>query len=167
MGLRRGFILQAIHLLGYIISFIVATVYYKQLAEKLSLFIPYGGLDSESMWAVFIDTMPLEHAFYNGVAFVMIFVITKIVLHIIGAMLDFVARIPIIKQLNTIGGAILGFIEVYLITFIILFIIALIPIEQVQTIIAKSNLALFIIEKTPFLTNRLEALWFIENISQL
>ncbi|HLR65059.1 MAG TPA: CvpA family protein [Pseudogracilibacillus sp.] len=167
MGLRRGLILQAIHLTSYIISFIVASIYYKKAAEKLSLFIPYASLGEESKWAIFLESMPLENAFYNGIAFVTIFILTKIVLHIIATMLDFVARVPVIKQLNSIGGAILGFFEVYLITFILLFIVALIPIEKVQTIIGNSKLAVFIIEKTPFLTSKIESLWFIENITLL
>ena len=56
-------------------------------------------------------------------------------------MLDFIAQIPILKQLNIWAGGILGFIEVYLIMFILLFIGALLPIERIQAAITNSILA--------------------------
>ena len=50
-------------------------------------------------------------------------------------MLDFIAQIPVLKQLNVWAGGILGFLEVYLIIFIVLFIGALLPIEGIQAAI--------------------------------
>lgn len=167
MGLRRGLILQALHLTGYIISFIIATIYYQKLAEKISLYIPYADLPADGAWAVFLANMPLEEAFYNGISFVIIFIGAKIVLQIIATMLDFVARLPILKWINSLFGAILGFVEIYLIAFILLYVAALVPITKVQTIIEGSGLATFIIEKTPYLSNKMETLWFIELLTQM
>ncbi|WP_060669393.1 CvpA family protein [Oceanobacillus caeni] len=57
-------------------------------------------------------------------------------------MLDFVASIPVINSVNKLLGAVLGFIEVYLIAFIILYILALTPVETVQGWITGSPIAL-------------------------
>lgn len=73
MGLKRGFVLQLMHLVGFIVAFIVAAVNYKKLAGYLAHWIPYPELNENAMWAVFNSTMPLESAFYNGIAFVLIF----------------------------------------------------------------------------------------------
>lgn len=167
MGLKRGFILQLLHLVGFIVSFIVASMYFRKLAEHLSLWIPYPELSDDKVWAVFLNSMPLENAFYNAVAFAIIFFVTKIVLQIIATMLDFVARLPVIRSINKGLGAILGFLEVYLITFILLFIAALLPVETVQLKIKSSSLATFMIEHTPFLSSAVESLWFTEILSKL
>lgn len=166
MGLKRGFILQVFHLVGYIIAFIIAAKFYDQLSPKLSLWIPYPELSGDQAWAVFLDTLPLQKGFYNAISFAVIFFVAKIVLQIIATMLDFVASIPFVRPFNRLLGAVLGFVEVYLILFIILFILALTPIDSIQGAIDQSRIAVLIIEKTPFLSNRLEGLW-LASISQL
>src|SRR5690625_5061162 len=167
MGLKRGFILQLIHLVGFVISFIVASLYFRKLSSHLALWIPYPELSDDKVWAVFLNSMPLENAFYNAIAFAIIFFVTKIVLQVIATMLDFVARLPVIRSVNKGLGAILGFMEVYLITFILLYISALLPVEKGQLKIQSSRLATFMIEHTPFLSSTMESLWFTELLSKL
>src|SRR5690625_3573874 len=167
MGLKRGFILQLMHLVGFIIAFIVARLYFRQLAKHLALWIPYPELGNDSMWAVFLNSMPLENAFYNAIASAIIFFATKIILQIIASMLDFVASLPVLRSLNKILGAVLGFVEVYFITFIILFIAALVPVEAIQVRIKSSFLATLIVEHTPFLSAAMENMWFTEVLSIL
>ncbi|AZV44647.1 CvpA family protein [Peribacillus asahii] len=160
IGLRRGFILQIIHLTGFIVAFIVAYVYYDELAPKLNLWVPFPAMGDSSTLKMFFDTVGLDTAYYNAIAFAIIFFITKIVWHMIGAMLDFIAHLPILKQLNRWGGGILGFMEVYLILFIILYIVALLPMDAVQEPLNGSFLAEAIVRDTPFLSNQVEKLWF-------
>src|SRR5690625_3031109 len=109
MGLRSGFILQVLHLSGFIISFMIAALNYKKLSPKLSLWIPYPELSSDSTWVQILQSLPLETGFYNGIAFVLIFLASKIVLQIIASMLDFIAELPILNSLNRLLGAVLGF----------------------------------------------------------
>lgn len=159
IGLKRGFILQVIHLTGFIIAYIVAILYYDELAAKILLWIPYPNFGDDTIIQSFFNSENLEMAYYRAIAFVGIFVAVKILLQIIGSMLDFVANLPILKSLNIWAGAILGFIEVYLILFIILYIAFLIPIEQLQNILANSGLAKGIVEHTPFFSSRIYELW--------
>lgn len=159
MGLKRGLILQILHLVGFIVAFAVAAMYCDDLGPKLALWIPYSELP-ESTWASFLQTLPLEKGFYNAVAFVLIFIAVKIFMQIIASMLDFVASIPVINSVNKLLGAVLGFIEVYLIAFIILYILALTPVETVQGWITGSPIALFIVEQTPYFSGKILDLWF-------
>lgn len=161
IGLRRGFILQVFHMIGFIVSFIVATMYYSKLSERLSLWIPYPELSDENLWAVFLQSLPLETAFYNAISFAVIFFAVKIALQILASMLDFVAELPIINSVNRLLGALLGFIEVYLILFIVLYILALTPIPNIQIWINGSSIALFMLEKTPILSETLKDLWLL------
>src|SRR5690625_2732079 len=167
MGLRRGFILQLVHLFGFLISFIVATIYYKKFANHLSLWIPYPDLGSDSAWAIFLNTMPLENAFYNAISFAIIFFLSKIILQTIAYMFDFVARLPVLRSLNKLLGAVLGFIEVYVITFVVLFLIALLPISEVQDKIGQSFMAKLMIQHTPILSSFTESILFTDTLSQL
>ncbi len=161
MGLRRGFILQLIHLTGFIIASIIAYLYYEQLAPKLTLWVPYPNLSTNLTLPSVFDNVNLEDAYYRAIAFVVIFFAVKILLQIIGSMLDFVAQIPVLKQLNIWAGGMLGFIEVYLIMFILLFIAALLPIESIQGSLTDSILAEFMIKQTPILSQLIQDLWII------
>lgn len=159
-GLKRGFILQTFHLVGFIIAFIAARMYYKGLADKLDVWIPYPELSSDTSWALFVNNPSVETAFYNAIAFAIIFFAVKIILQIIASMLDFVSRIPVLKQLNKLLGSILGFVEVYLVIFILLYIVALTPIDAIQERLANSSVATFMVESTPFLSKTIESMWF-------
>lgn len=161
VGLKRGFILQLIHLIGFIVAFIVAYSYYDKLAPKLTLWIPYPNFGSDSTFQLLLDNGNLESAYYRAISFVVIFFAAKIAMQIIGSMLDFVANLPILKTLNVWAGGILGFLEVYLILFIILYIAALLPIEMVQSSLGKSGLANMIVEHTPYFSDQIKE-WWIE-----
>ena len=121
--------MQLIHLTGFIIAYIVANIYYDDLAPKLTLWIPYPNFGENSTLKLLTNSSDMEAAFYRAIAFVIIFFAVKILLQIIGTMLNFIAHLPILRQLNVWAGGILGFCEVYLIVFILLYIAAVIPIE--------------------------------------
>ena len=103
MGLRRGFILQLIHLTGFIIASIIAYLYYEQLAPKLTLWVPYPNLSTNLTLPSVFDNVNLEDAYYRAIAFVVIFFAVKILLQIIGSMLDFVAQIPDFETVKHLG----------------------------------------------------------------
>lgn len=159
IGLKRGFILQLIHMVGAIIALIVAYVYYEDLAGKLTLWIPYPSIEPGSTLNMVLDGVGFEDAFYNVIAFAIIFFAVKIVLGIIGSMLDFVAGLPVIRTLNVWAGGILGFIEMYVLIFILLYIAVLLPIESIQQWLDGSFIGKAIIEHTPFLSGEFKKWW--------
>ncbi|GHH97240.1 CvpA family protein [Neobacillus kokaensis] len=159
VGLKRGFILQLVHLTSFIIAYVVAYLYYDEFAPKLTLWIPYPSFGDDPTLKILTDSSDMETAFYRAIAFVIIFFAVKIILQIIGSMLDFVAHLPVLKQLNVWAGGVFGFLEVYLIIFILLYIAALIPIEQFQTILDQSSLAKAIVNYTPVLSEQIKGWW--------
>lgn len=167
IGLKRGFILQLFHLVGFIIAFVLAAKYYDVLGERLALWIPYPELSNDSSWADFLQSLPLEKGFYNAISFAIIFFAVKVLLQIIASMLDFVASLPIIGSVNKLLGSILGFLEIYLILFIILYILALTPIGGIQSWINDSSIALFMIENTPYLSDKIKDLWLTTGMANL
>lgn len=159
VGLRRGFILQLIHMVGFIISFIVAYIYFDDLAPKLRLWIPYPNFDHGKTLQLVLDGAGADDAFYRVIAFTIIFIAVRIILGIIGSALDFVASLPILKTLNVWAGGILGFLEIYILIFILLYIAALLPIASVQDALNSSIVAKGIIHYTPFLSGEVKKMW--------
>src|SRR5699024_11048153 len=105
--------------------------------------------------------------FYNAVSFAIIFFGVKIILQTIAYMVDFIARLPLLRSINKLLGAVLGFIEMYVISFVILFLLALLPIGFVQDKIGGSFLAKLMIQHTPILSNFTESILFTDTLSQL
>jgi uncharacterized membrane protein required for colicin V production len=159
VGLKRGFILQFIHLAGFIVAYIVAYQYFNDLAPKLKLWVPYPITSDNLPLFPMLDNVDLEGTYYRAIAFVLLFIGTKIVMQIIGAMLDFVALLPIVKQLNSWAGSIFGFMESYLVIFVLLFIAALVPIDQLQQALDRSILADLIVNHTPYFSDKVKELW--------
>lgn len=160
VGMKRGFILQLFHLTGFIAAFIIAALYYDDLSPRLPLWIPYPEFPEDATWAVFLSSLPLESAFYNAIAFAIIFFAVRIILQIIASMLDFIAYLPILSSINGLLGAVLGFVEIYFVLFLLLYLGALAPVPFVQSMIDQSIIAGLIIEHTPFISEQIKTLWF-------
>ncbi|OEH91889.1 CvpA family protein [Bacillus solimangrovi] len=160
IGFQRGFVLQAIHIIGFILSFVVAYMYFDTLTPHIRLWIPYPSLPEDSTLTIFLDAVNAEMAYYRAISFALLFFGTKIVMQIIGAMLDFLADLPLLSTVNGWFGGVLGFAEVYLFVFFALYIGALVPLESIQTALSHSVLAQGIIEHTPVFSDKIKELWF-------
>lgn len=160
-GVRRGLVLQVIHTLGFIAAFFVAREYYQQLAEYLEMLIPYAqpGVGDEMAYYNPIEILNLDLAFYNAISFLLIFFVGWLVTRIVGYMLNSLTFLPIIQQVNTIGGGILGFAMQYLGIFLFLSFLTLIPFDIVQSQLTESTLADWIITNTPYLSRSIYDWW--------
>ncbi|MDX5483551.1 CvpA family protein [Bacillus pumilus] len=157
VGLKRGFILQFIKLISFVVSILVASMFYQSLAPQLT-WIPAPNFSGGQAQHAFFSGN-LETAYYNTIAFIILFILTKILLAIIGGLLTTIASIPVIKQVNKLLGGVLGFLETYLFVFILLFVAALLPVDALQTMLSKSILADAIVSNTPYLSGLVKDLW--------
>lgn len=157
VGLKRGFILQFIKLISFVVSILVASLFYQSLAPQLT-WIPAPNFSGGQAQLAFFSGN-LETAYYNTIAFIILFILTKILLAIIGGLLTAIASIPVIKQVNKLLGGVLGFLETYLFVFILLFVAALLPVDALQTMMSKSMLADVIVNNTPYLSSLVKDLW--------
>ncbi|MFZ4450614.1 CvpA family protein [Salibacterium aidingense] len=161
IGLRRGFILQLIHLVSFFIALYIAFTFYQELAQYLRLWLPYPEIsnDGDNVVEMMVASFDLEAVYYNGISFFLLFFAAKILLQIVGSMLDFVSRLPVLRMVNRWLGGVLGLVETYLILFVLLITAALMPIEALQQAIDQSMAAKMIINDTPFLSSWLKDLW--------
>lgn len=161
VGAKRGLIVQLIHMTGFVIALFVAYTYYKPLAEKFVLWIPYPAVDSGSTLTIAIDRLDLDQTFYQLIAFALIFFVIKFALQLVASMFDFLKYLPVLGFFSKISGAVLGFIEFYIILFIVLYILALLPITPFQNLMQNSTLASYLLEHTPFLSEKVKEWWYI------
>lgn len=160
-GFRRGLIVQLIHMTGFIVALIVAYIYYKPLSEKFVLWIPYPGVTAASKLSWTVEQLDLDQTFYRVLAFVIIFIVVKFVLQLVASMFDFLKFLPVLGFLSRFGGAILGFIEFYILIFLLLSLIAMLPLDSIQGMLGKSLLADAIFEHTPIISETVKNWWYI------
>ncbi len=161
VGAKRGLIVQLIHMTGFIIALIVAYSYYKPLAEKFVLWIPYPTVDSNSRLSIVIDRLDLDQTFYQLIAFALIFFVIKFSLQLVGSMFDFLTYLPVLGFISKLAGAVLGFIEFYVLIFILLYVMALLPIGPFQSLIENSILVETMLQHTPLLSETVKNWWYI------
>jgi len=158
-GFRRGLILQLVHLAGFVVAYIIAMIYFKPLAGTLKFWIPFPSSASQSDLFQFLGNMDLQTAYYRAIAFIILFIATKIVLTILGSMLNFLAELPILRSVNHLSGALIGFVEAYLIIFFLLYAGSLTPVGGIQSAIDQSTLAQSMITSTPYFSDMLKEMW--------
>lgn len=160
-GFRRGLIVQTIHMTGFIVAFIIAYLYYKELANKFVLWIPYSGVTAESKLSFVVGELDLDQTFYNLLAFFLIFIVIKFGLQLIASMFDFLTYLPVLGFIARIIGALFGFVEFYILIFLVLYLGFMLPIDFIQTSISKSILAGAMFEHTPFISETVKNWWYI------
>lgn len=163
-GARRGLVLQLVLTIGYVASYYVASQYYSQLAAHLELLIPYPSA-TESTQFVFYDQVVgfnLDVAFYNGIAFLIILFAGWLITRFIGGLLNALTFVPIVKQLNTLGGGLLNFVVSYAAVFLLLLLLTMLPVDSVQEQFNDSSLARWIVQDTPVLSEQIYQ-WWIES----
>lgn len=149
-GLKRGLIKSVVLLVG-IVAILVASYYLK---NPVSAFF-YKTLPFFSLHG----TAPIFNIIlYEFIAFILIFsilyLILRIILKVTGLLEKILKATVILGFFSSIGGAIIGFIESYIIIFIFLFLFNQ-PFINI-TGVEESKLANFILDKAPLLSDSIE-----------
>lgn len=156
LGYKRGLIKVAIKLCTFIIAIIVAFVLYKPISNVVientgidesietaitDRILPEGAsVDEEVELSNDFPSVILKNgentvqsiatSFSNtiieAVCFFIIFIAVKIILKFITALADLIAKLPILKQFNALGGTIYGVLEGLFLVFVGFAIISLI-----------------------------------------
>lgn len=132
IGYRRGLTLQALHMLGTLSAVIIAALNFELLATRFDMILPYPAPGDESMTTALPDLVDPELSFYKMGAFIMIFFLAKIIMQLIVSAFDYLQQVPILGLIGSIIAAAVGVAEFIVMIVIVLFMIALVPIEFVQ-----------------------------------
>lgn len=160
-GIRRGLVLQLVHIMGYIVSFFFAKEYYLVVADYLEMLVPYPqpGIGEEMLFYNEIQILNLDVAFYNAISFLLLLAVGWLITRILGSMLNSLTYIPVVREVNAIGGGVGGFVMQYAGIFFLLTFLSLIPLDYIQNLLMESQLAQWIIMHTPYLSRTIFDWW--------
>lgn len=165
-GAKRGLMLQLVMTIGYLAAFWLALQYSDVIKEYIELIVPYPSASMDNQFVFYNQELglKLDEAFYNGASFLIILFVGWLLTRFVGGLLNFLTNIPILKQVNAIGGAVLSFLVTYVGIFLVLFLMTTVPLELIQQMIADSWVAQWIITETPALSESVYN-WWIESIN--
>lgn len=157
VGAKRGLILQLVHTAGYILSWVCANLFYQRVAATFESIIPYPSDTVAGDLALYnlMTSVQFDKFFYRVLAYVSIIWIGWILTRLIAMALTHVSKLPILNQLNGIGGAVLGFICNWIGLYFVLMVLSLIPVSFIQDIFSSDSLATIIVKETPILSQML------------
>lgn len=156
-GYKNGIMLQLIKAIGYVIAFMYAFDYYEWVSEYLFLLIPYPTpFAPESNPYYFYDEhfmFSLDLSYYQVISFLLIFIIGWVIVRVLTQLVSYIVnQVKVPEPYNSIGGAVIGFIMNYIVTFYLIFLASLIPVDLIQDQIADSSLAETMLTSTPSLS---------------
>ena len=149
LGFRDGVFKKLATTIGLILVLVVAFT----LKNKLSVYF-YENLPFIDLWGVFKGVQILNVIFYEVIAFLIIASVLMLVYRVVllaTGLIEKIINVTVILSLpSKILGFVVGLIEHYAITYIVLFVLTL-PMINVKTVYT-SRYANFIMENTPYLS---------------
>ncbi len=165
-GYRSGLMRSFIKLLSYIVSIIISfflyphisgflmkTPLYEKLSqiigekyilqgtsemtngESLGFFAKYIGKGIENVAAGIADSVAV--LLINILAFVIILLLSRFLIHIVGSIFNIFTKLPVVKQFNRLGGAVFGGLMGVLILYIISAIICFVAPLDSHSMVSK------------------------------
>lgn len=148
VGFKKGVIKSVVSFVGTILVLVLSFTFKNPLSVFLYTYLPFFN----------VGITVLNILIYEGIAFLILFVLFSSILRIIikiSGIIEMLLKATIILSIpSKILGAIFGFLEMYLFTFVVLFVLAQFNVQN--SLITDSKVADFILGKTPFVSNVLE-----------
>lgn len=161
LGYMRGLFLQGFYSLGSGLAFLGASLFYQDVANQLTLWLPFAGAE-EGMQMRFFTSVPLfdlDQVFYAGCAFIGLYLAFYLVVRLLGVFLHAVKWRPLD---TTLGHAIAGGLSVWVTTWGLSLgfsLLATVPYAAIQEQLASSLLARFLINYNPVVTQLIRHFW--------
>lgn len=147
-GWMRGVIKEFFYAIGIVIVTVLAFI----LKNPLSV-VFYENLPFFKFGSIFKGATVMNIVLYEFVAFFIVFsvlmILWRVAIFASGIVQKVVDMTIVLGLPSKIFGAIIGFVEFYLISFVILYVLAL-PIFSVKAVVESKN-AQFVLEKTPII----------------
>ncbi len=148
LGFKKGAIKSLVALIGTIVVVVVAYYLKNPIAELLLDYCPF--LKFGGAWTGLVT---LNILLYEAIAYLLVFVLLSSILSLlikVSGILETILKMTIILGIpSKIIGAVLGFLEALVFSFIVLFV--LLQINATSKMVSDSTLARSIIDKTPII----------------
>ena len=162
IGYSRGIALQLYDSLAAVLAFLVANLYYKRLADALTLWVPYANPTEDAKMSFFqsVNLFELDRVFYAGVAFILIYLGLYEVLRFLGLLMRImdVNRFDK-KSYKWLAGGLALFTRL-LALIMLLTVLATIPLPAVQNLLG-GQLVFKALIHFPLISQLLHYLWVV------
>lgn len=159
-GYRRGLVLQVLNTIGYIVVWVAARFLAKPLATGIGQFIGNLSLNSS---ASAVTAAQSSSFFLNGLAFSAILTVGFFIVHRIAYGVNKVTWLPVIYQVNSLAGGLINLVIRYVVIFLILNLMILLPVKGFQDSYQASPVAQWIVKQTPVLSKQVYHWWLTEH----
>lgn len=150
VGWKQGIIKEAVSFIGLIVIFIIAFTFKEEIGNLLCKYLPFFSFKGNIEGLVSLNIL-----IYQMIGFIVIYSVLygvyQIILKISGVFQKIVNWTIVLAFPSKIGGALIGFLEGYIIIFAVL-LVAIVPLKDFA-IMKESKLTDFIIYKTPLISN--------------
>ncbi|KRM78959.1 hypothetical protein FC84_GL000114 [Lapidilactobacillus dextrinicus DSM 20335] len=143
-GYQRGLVKEILFTIGTFFVFLLGLYYDSSLGDWLLTVSKQGD-----------PTDPFAHFIAQTIAFAMIIITGRIIIGWIARLSQAITWLPVIKQANGLGGALIAVIVTYFIIFLALTILLVIQPNWFSEQYTNSVIAQFIIERTPIVGQQL------------
>lgn len=151
IGFRRGLWLSALHLSSTLFALWLSSTLYNSVATRLDLFIPFPITHAYHMTYTF-HYDEIETRFNHIIAFVIIFILTKVICYCVIVSFDYVLKQLTITQYSRYGGIALSFISSCIFSVIFLYCISLYPLDIFRSQLSNSLIARHFVNHIPLLS---------------
>ena len=167
IGYKRGLIKVAFKLISFLLAIVLAVVLYKPISNFIINSTPIddnlkqaieerlsspdiSDEETDNIVAAYYDNVKnsstaatakiISETIINVGCMIIVFVVSKLILLLFRFSGDLIAKLPLIKQLNSVGGFVYGILEGFVLVYILLALIAIMsPVFNMNQIINMIN----------------------------
>lgn len=167
IGYKRGLIKVAFKLISFLLAIVLAVVLYKPISNFIINNTPIddnlkqaieerlsspdiSDEETDNIVATYYDNVKnssttaaakiISETIINVGCMIIVFVVSKLILLLFRFSGDLIAKLPLIKQLNSVGGFVYGILEGFILVYILLALIAIMsPVFNMNQIINMIN----------------------------
>ncbi|MFD1126362.1 CvpA family protein [Lentilactobacillus raoultii] len=143
-GWRRGFVNELLSLVGLVISVSAGFL----LTDPVMTFISYWFSHSDK-----------NHPLFKVIIFIIVFSLAWQVIRVLRQLFNPITKLPVISQINSLLGSGISLVIRYLLVFILLNFLILVPSQEIQQQYNQSVISQWIIKQTPILSEKLANFW--------
>ena len=159
IGFRRGLIGQLVSIAGLVAAYLLAYLYYDDLAPWLGQWLPLPSFDTDTAYGSAAQNLHLDRYFLNAVSFLAVFLGVKLLISAAGAVLNIFSKLPGLNFVNKWTGALLGAAEAAVIVVLAVNVMTILPSAVLQDQLKHSASARFILEHMPTIVDPLKDIW--------
>lgn len=141
LGYRRGFVLQLVSFLSLAVAWIAAYLFYDDLAPYIGRLLPVEAWVDNNAYASLLKGLRLEQYIIGAISFALLLFGVKLILNAAGHLLNLLAKVPGLNLINRWSGGALALAEAAVLAAAAIQVMAVLPNESVQTLLAGSHAA--------------------------